>query len=101
MIIVSGFKVWPNEVEEILLSHPSILEAAVIGKPSELGTKIKAILVKKEDKEQLSLEEIKSYCKQFLASYKVPKLVEYRDELPRSSVGKILRRQLRNEELNT
>jgi long-chain acyl-CoA synthetase len=100
MIIVSGFKVWPNEVEEILLSHPSILEAAVIGVPSDLGTRLKAILVKKDGKEQLPLDEIKSYCKQFLASYKVPKLVEYRDELPRSSVGKILRRQLRNEVLN-
>ena len=100
MIIVSGFKVWPNEVEEILLSHPSVLEAAVIGIPSELGTRIKAILVKKDGKEQLSLDEIKSYCKQYLASYKVPKLLEYRDELPRSSVGKILRRQLRNEILN-
>jgi len=98
MIIVSGFKVWPNEVEEILLSHPSILEAAIIGVSSDLGTKIKAILVKKEEAEALSLEDIKSYCKQYLASYKIPKVVEYMDALPRSSVGKVLRRQLRTDD---
>jgi long-chain acyl-CoA synthetase len=95
MIIVSGFKVWPNEVEEILLTHPSILEAAVIGFKTELGTKIKAILVKKDDAEPLSLDEVRKFCKNFLATYKVPKLVEYREELPRSPVGKILRRELR------
>ena len=95
MIIVSGFKVWPNEVEEILLTHPGVLEAAVVGFKTEIGTKIKAILVKKEDAEPLSLDEIRNFCKKYLATYKVPKLVEYREELPRSPVGKILRRELR------
>jgi long-chain acyl-CoA synthetase len=97
MIIVSGFKVWPNEVEEILLTHPSILEAAVIGFKSELGTKIKAILVKKPDADMLSLEDLRSFCKDNLASYKIPKLIEYRQSLPRSPVGKILRRELRSD----
>ena len=95
MIIVSGFKVWPNEIEEILLTHPSILDAAVVGFKTELGTKIKAILVKTQDAEHLSLEEVRRFCKEYLATYKVPKLVEYREELPRSTVGKILRRELR------
>ena len=97
MIIVSGYKVWPNEVEEILLSHPSILEAAVVGFKTDLGTKIKAILVKKPDAEELSLEDIRSFLKTSLASYKLPKLVEYHEDLPRSPVGKILRRALRDD----
>ena len=59
MIIVSGFKVWPNDVEEILLTHPSILEAAVVGFKTELGTKLKAILVKKPDAKELTLEELR------------------------------------------
>lgn len=97
MIIVSGFNVWPNEVEEILLSHPDIQEAAVIGVKTDLGTKLKAILVKKPESDEPSLENIRAYCKEYLASYKVPRSVEYRDELPRSSVGKVLRRELREE----
>ncbi len=95
MIIVSGYKVWPKEVEEILLTHPSILEAAVVGIKTKLGTKLKATIVQKEGKETLTLEQMRNYCKQFLAPYKVPRLLEYRNELPRSSVGKILRRELR------
>jgi len=95
MIIVSGFKVWPNDVEEVLLTHPSILEAAVVGFKTELGTKLKAILVKKPDAKELTLEELRSFCKTQLASYKLPKLLEYRKDLPRSPVGKILRRELR------
>ena len=97
MIIVSGFKVWPNEVEDILLTHPAILEAAVIGQKTKLGTKLKAVIVGKPDQKKLTLDEIRSFCKQELAAYKVPKFVEYRDELPRSSVGKLLRRELRGD----
>lgn len=97
MIIVSGFKVWPNEVEDILLTHPAILEAAVIGHKTDLGTKLKAVLVHKPNHKKLSLDEIRSFCKENLAAYKVPKFVEYRTELPRSSVGKILRRELRGD----
>ncbi|MBS3801753.1 MAG: AMP-binding protein [Candidatus Thermoplasmatota archaeon] len=97
MIIVSGFKVWPNEVEDILLTHPAILEAAVIGQKTKLGTKLKAVIVRRPEQKKLSLDEIRSFCKQELAAYKVPKFVEYRDELPRSSVGKLLRRKLRGD----
>lgn len=97
MIIVSGFKVWPNEVEDILLTHPAILEAAVIGHKTDLGTKLKAVLVQKPSQKKLSLEEVRTFCKENLAAYKVPKFVEYRTELPRSSVGKILRRELRGD----
>ena len=97
MIIVSGFKVWPNEVEDILLTHPAILEAAVIGQKTKLGTKLKAVIVRRPEQKKLSLDEIRSFCKQELAAYKIPKFVEYRDELPRSSVGKLLRRKLRGD----
>jgi long-chain acyl-CoA synthetase len=97
MIIISGYKVWPNEVEDVLHTHPSILEAAVVGITSSLGTKLKAALVAKPGHQPLSIEEIKQYCTQYLAPYKIPKLIEYHTELPRSSVGKILRRELRNE----
>lgn len=94
LIIVSGYKVWPNEVEEILLTHPSILEAAIIPHHTELGTKIKAVLVKNHSSESISIEDLRSYCKKFLAPYKIPSLIEYRDALPRSLVGKVLRREL-------
>ncbi|MFO8078540.1 MAG: AMP-binding protein, partial [Thermoplasmatota archaeon] len=97
MVVVSGYKVWPNEVEEILLNHPSILEAAVVGIKTKIGTKLKATIVTHEHGKKLTLEEIRTYCKKFLAPYKVPKLIEYRDELPRSSVGKVLRRELRGD----
>lgn len=96
MIIVSGFKVWPNEVEDILLTHPAILEAAVIGHKTEFGTKLKAVLVQRPEHKKLTLDEVRVFCKKNLAVYKVPKFIEYRDELPRSSVGKILRRELRS-----
>ena len=97
MIIVSGYKVWPNEIEELLLAHPSVLEAAVVGIRSELGETIKAILVKKPDSEELSLEDVRSFLKESIASYELPKLLEYRNELPRTPVGKILRRALRED----
>ena len=97
MIIISGYKVWPNEVEDVLHTHPSILEAAIVGITSSLGTKLKAALVVKPGHQPLTLDEIKEYCTQFLAPYKIPKLIEYHAELPRSSVGKVLRRELRNE----
>ena len=96
MIIVSGFKVWPNEVEEILQSHPSIKEAAVIPHITDIGTKIKAVLVLNSGFNEITLDEIKSFCKDSLAPYKIPKMVEYTNELPRSSVGKLLRRKLKD-----
>jgi long-chain acyl-CoA synthetase len=95
VIIVSGFNVWPNEVEKILKSHKSILDAAVIPNNTSTGTVVKAILVKKPNGEELSLEEIRKYCKNNLAPYKIPKIIEYTSKLPRSHVGKIIRRKLK------
>lgn len=97
MILVSGFNVYPNEVEEVVTSHPKVLEAAAIGVPSESsGEAVKVFVVKKDP--SLTQEELKAHCRRYLTGYKVPKVYEFRDELPKSNVGKILRRELRNEE---
>ncbi|HLJ69068.1 MAG TPA: long-chain fatty acid--CoA ligase [Chloroflexota bacterium] len=99
VIIASGYNVYPREVEETLLSHPKIAEAAVVGVPSDYrGETVKAVLVLR-DGETASAEEIIAFCKERLAIYKVPKVVEMRDELPKSLIGKVLRRQLRDEHL--
>lgn len=95
MILVSGFNVYPNEVEEVLASHPAVKEAAVIGVPSEnSGEAVKAFIVKENS--NLSEHDIIEYCRQSLTGYKIPKIIEFRDELPKSSVGKVLRRALRD-----
>jgi long-chain acyl-CoA synthetase len=94
MILVSGFNVYPNEVEEVLSSHPKVLESAVIGiKDENSGEIVKAFVVKKDP--SLTLEEIKDHCKANLAGYKVPRRVEFVESLPKSNVGKILRRELK------
>ena len=95
VIIVSGFKVWPNEVEKVLTMHPSILEAVVVPYQTGTNTKIKAILVKKDGFNEPCLEDIRKHCRKYLAPYKIPKIIEYRDILPRSHIGKILRRELK------
>lgn len=98
MINVSGFKVFPNEVEDVLCSHPDIIEAAVIGIPDGEGSeKVKAFIVTAN--ESLTLEQVRKYAKEQLTAYKVPHLVEFRKELPKTNVGKILRRELRDQEL--
>lgn len=95
MIIVSGFNVYPNEVEAVIASHPGVLEAAVIGLPDNFtGETIKAVIVKKDP--ALTKEEIIAFCRKHLTAYKIPKVVEFRSELPKSNVGKILRRALRD-----
>ena len=95
MIIVSGFKVFPNEVEEVLSLMPGVLECAVIGTPDEeTGETVKAFIVKRD--ESLSEEQVLDYCKQQLTNYKRPKKVIFRTELPKTNVGKILRRELRD-----
>jgi long-chain acyl-CoA synthetase len=95
MIIVSGFKVFPNEVEEVLSLMPGVLECAVIGTPDEdTGEAVKAFIVKEKD--ELSEEEVLAYCKQQLTNYKRPKKIVFRSELPKTNVGKILRRELRD-----
>jgi long-chain acyl-CoA synthetase len=96
MIIVSGFNVYPNEVENVLLSHPDIIEAAVVGiTDSNSGEAVKAFIVK-ADGSDLDDDDIKDWCRQSLTAYKVPRFYEFRKELPKTNVGKILRRELRD-----
>lgn len=96
MVLVSGFNVYPNEVEEVLMSHPKVLEAAVIGIPdANSGEAVKAFVVAKD--KSLTVEELKKHCTEQLTGYKRPRQIEFRDELPKSNIGKILRRQLRDE----
>jgi len=98
MILASGFNIYPREIEEVLYEHPAILEAAAIGVPDEYrGETVKAFIVLKEG-EHLTAEEVIDYCRGKLAKYKVPKYVEFRSELPRTIVGKVLRRVLAEEE---
>ncbi len=97
MIISGGFNIYPREVEEILYKHPAIVEAAVIGVPNKYkGEAVKAFVVLKGDK-SANEEEIINFCKKSLAHYKLPKYVEFVEELPKSTVGKILRRKLRKD----
>jgi long-chain acyl-CoA synthetase len=95
MILVSGFNVYPNELEDVLCSLPCVAEAAVVGVPDDKsGEAVKAYLVVKEP---CTEEDIRRHCKQFLTAYKIPRYIEFRDTLPKSNVGKILRRELRAE----
>lgn len=96
MILVSGFNVFPNEVEDFVATHEKVLEVAAIGVPDEKSGEIVKIFVVKKDK-SLNEKEILAFCREGLTGYKVPKLVEFRDELPKTNVGKILRRKLREE----
>jgi long-chain acyl-CoA synthetase len=99
MIISGGFNIYPRDVDEVLFTYPKILEACVIGTPDEYsGERIKAFVVLKSG-ETATEEEIVDYCKKNLAKYKVPKYVEFVDELPKSAIGKILRKELRRVEL--
>lgn len=98
MILVSGFNVYPNEVEDVIAGHPKVLEVGVIGVPDEKSTEVvKCFIVKKDD--TLTEEEIKDYCRKNLTAYKRPRYIEFRNELPKSNVGKILRRILKEHEL--
>ncbi len=98
MVIAGGFNIYPRDIEEVLYTHPKIMEAAVAGiNDPYRGETLKAYIVLKEG-ESMTEEEVTEYCKANLAAYKVPKLVEFRDELPKTMIGKILRRMLREEE---
>lgn len=95
LIIVSGFNVYPNEIESVLAQHPKVLEAAVIGIPDKhSGEAVKAFVVARDP--SLTVAEIKAYCKENLTGYKCPRTIEFRDSLPKSGVGKILRKDLRS-----
>ncbi len=97
VIIAGGFNIYPREVEEVLFEHPAVQEAAVVGVPDAYrGETVKAFIVLKEG-HQVTQEELDRFCREKLAAYKVPRLYEFRDELPKSSVGKVLRRVLKEE----
>jgi long-chain acyl-CoA synthetase len=94
MIMVGGFNVYPNEVEDVLTQMPGIMECAVVGVPDERnGETVKAVVVRRD--ESVTEEDIRAYCEQNLTGYKRPRLIEFRSELPKTAVGKVLRRQLR------
>ena len=99
LIIASGFNIYPKEIDEVLYEHPKILEACTIGVPDEYrGETVKAFVVIKPG-ESLSAEEVIQFCKERLTAYKVPKKIEFLEELPKSAVGKVLRRELKEREL--
>jgi long-chain acyl-CoA synthetase len=96
MILVSGFNVFPNEIEEVVASHPKVLECACIGVPDEKSGEAVKLFVVKSD-ESLTEDEVKEHCTKELTGYKRPRYVEFRKDLPKTNVGKILRKDLRNE----
>jgi long-chain acyl-CoA synthetase len=94
MILVSGFNVYPNEIEDVVAGHDKVFECGAVGvRDAKSGEVVKLFVVKKDP--SLTDEELRSFCKEKLAGYKVPRFIEFRDELPKSNVGKILRRDLR------
>jgi long-chain acyl-CoA synthetase len=96
MILVSGFNVYPNEVEDVVASHPGVLEVACVGVPDKnSGEAVKLFVVRKDP--NLTADALGEYCKDQLTGYKRPRHIEFRDALPKTNVGKILRRELRDE----
>jgi long-chain acyl-CoA synthetase len=99
MILVSGFNVYPNEVEDVLVQHPGVTEAAVIGLPDpSAGETVVAYVVRKDP--SLTADELREFCRENLTAYKVPKRIEFRENLPKTNVGKVLRRMLKDEVLH-
>ena len=95
MIVVSGFNVYPNELEDVLSKHPAVLECAAVGVRDETSGEIVKMFVVPRDA-SLTEQAVKDYCREHLTAYKVPRLVEFREDLPKTNVGKILRRELRD-----
>jgi long-chain acyl-CoA synthetase len=95
MILVSGFNVFPNEIEDVAMQHPGVLEAAAVGVPHKNSGEIVKLVVVKKPGASLDEKALISHCRQYLTAYKLPKVIEFRDELPKTNVGKILRRELR------
>ncbi len=94
MILVSGFNVYPNEIEDVICSHPKVLECAAVGKEDAKSGEVVRVCIVKSDK-SLTEKEVIDFCRENMTGYKVPKVVEFHDELPKSNVGKILRRKLK------
>jgi long-chain acyl-CoA synthetase len=99
MIISGGYNVFPKEIDEAILKHPKVKDAITIGIPDEYRGEVPKAFVQLEEGATTTAEEIIAHCKRHLAAYKVPKLIEFKNELPRSAVGKALRRILRDEEM--
>jgi len=101
MIIASGFKVWPRELEDVLYKHPATKEVVVVRVPdSYRGESPKAFIsIKDEYKDRITQEEILAFCKKEMAAYKVPRAIEFLDEVPKTASGKVLRRLVREEEM--
>jgi long-chain acyl-CoA synthetase len=99
MILVSGFNVFPSEIEQVLTAHPAIAEAACIGLPNERGGEVVAAYVVINAGSQLTKTDLLQYCRDELTAYKVPKIIKFCTDLPKSNVGKVLRRELRDSEL--
>jgi long-chain acyl-CoA synthetase len=95
MILVSGFNVFPNEIEDVAVAMEGVLEAAAVGVPDEKSGEIVKLFIVRKDPE-LTEDQVREYCRENLTGYKRPKLIEFRDELPKTNVGKILRRALRD-----
>jgi len=95
MMLVSGFNVYPNEIEEVAASHEGIVEAAAVGVPDEHSGEVVKLFVVKSDP-SLTEQDVKDWCAKGLTNYKRPKHVEFKDDLPKTNVGKILRRELRD-----
>jgi long-chain acyl-CoA synthetase len=96
MVLVSGFNVYPNEVEDVIVKHPGVLEAAVIGLPDDhSGEMVVAYVVRKD--QALTIDELRQFCRENMTGYKVPRRIEFRDTLPKTNVGKVLRRALKEE----
>jgi long-chain acyl-CoA synthetase len=98
MVLVGGFNVYPRDVEDILFQHPKVALAAVVGVPDDKSGEVVKAFVQLKPGEPASEQEILEFCKENMAGYKRPKIVEFREELPVSNVGKVLRRVLRDEE---
>ena len=96
MILVSGFNVYPNEVEAVAVTHPGVLEVAAVAQPDEKAGEVVALFAVRKDP-TLTEQQLIDHCRTELTGYKVPKHVYFRDELPKTNVGKILRRALRDE----
>ena len=96
MINVSGFNVYPNEIEDVLMTHPGVLEVGAVGVPDEkTGEAVKIVVVRRDN--ALTGADLIAYARKNLTGYKIPRHVEFRDALPKTNVGKILRRELRDE----